>query len=65
MKIGISKNGISLGAITGGLESSREGERGSSETLCTLNMDPCITLSQLSRNRAISPGGDVAVREGG
>ena len=34
------KNGIGLGTVAGGPESSREGEGDGSETLCTLNMDP-------------------------
>ena len=49
------KKGIGLGTVAGGPESRREGEGGSSDTLCTLNVDPCTTLSQPARNRTISP----------
>ena len=38
------KNDIGLGTVADNPESSREREGGSSETLCTLNVDPCITL---------------------
>ena len=55
------KNGIRVGAVAGGLESSQEAEEGSSDTLCTLNVDPCTTLPQPARNRTVSPGSDVAV----
>ena len=34
-----TKNGINLSAIANGPESSRKGEGGSSETLCTFNVD--------------------------
>ena len=55
------KNGIGLSTVAGGPELSGEGERGNNETLCTLNVDLCNTLSRPARNRAISPGSDVAV----
>ena len=55
------KNGIGLGTVADGPESSREGEGGSSETLCTINVDPCTTLPQLARNQTVNPGSDVAV----
>ena len=38
------KNGVSLGTVADSPESSREGEGGSSDTFCTLNVDPCTTL---------------------
>ena len=40
-------NDISLSAVAGGSDSSREGEGGSSETLCTLNVDSCICSPSL------------------
>ena len=40
------KDGVSLGTVAGGRESSREGEGGSSDTFCTLNVDPCTILPQ-------------------
>ena len=48
--------------ITGSPETSREGERGSSDTLCTLDVYPCTTLPQPARYRTVSPGRDIAVR---
>ena len=38
------KNGVSLGTVAGGPESSREGEGGSSDAFCTINVDSCTTL---------------------
>ena len=55
------KNGLGLGTVAGGPESSREGEGGSSDALCTINVDPCTALPQPARNRTVSPGSDVAV----
>ena len=59
------KNGVSLGTVAGGPESSREGEGSSSDILCTLNVDPCTTLPHPARYRTVSPGSDVAVGYGG
>ena len=49
------KNGIILGTVARGPESSREGEGGSSDTICTLNVDPCTTLPR-------SPGTEPSVQ---
>ena len=38
------ENGESLGTVTGSPETSREREGGSSDTLCTLDVNPCTTL---------------------
>ena len=51
-----------FGTITGSPETSREGERGSSDTLCTLDVYPCTTLPQPARYRTVSPGRDIAVK---
>ena len=58
------KDGIGLGTVADGPE-SRRGEGGSNETLYTLNVDTCTTVSQTSRNRAISSDSDVVVGQGG
>ena len=50
----VIKNGVSLGTVAGGPESSREGKGGSNNALCTLNVDP-------AKIRTVRPDSDVTL----